>query len=75
MTRLDLHNIRHQDVATTLEHTLNSLWGEKEELKIITGHSEKMRKIVIDILDDYGLEYQIGDWSGQNMGFIKTYLD
>jgi len=75
MSELDLHGLRHEEAKRTLERTINKLWGSCEELCIITGHSPKMKKIVLDILDTYTLEYTIGDFSGQNMGYIKTVLD
>ena len=75
MVELDLHNHRHDEAKRLLETTLNSLWGSNEELEIITGNSSKMKDIVVDILDEYKLHYNIGDWTGQNMGFIKTVLD
>lgn len=75
MIELDLHGMRHREAKDALERAINSSWGADEEFQIITGHSPEMKKIVIDILTQYKLEYTIGDWSGQNMGFIKTYLD
>lgn len=75
MIELDLHGMRHEEARIALERTLNQLWGSNEDLSIITGHSPKMKEIVIDLLDEYRLDYTIGDFSGQNMGFIKTYLD
>ena len=75
MTELDLHGIKHEDVKRVLDRIINRLWAKNEGLTIITGHSEKMKKIVVDILDEYELEYTIGDFSGQNTGFIRTFLD
>jgi len=75
MTELDLHGHRHEEAKRLLEHTINVLWCSNEELHIITGHSKRMKEIVIELLEEYKLEYTIGDFSGQNMGFIRTYLD
>ena len=55
MTELDLHGVRHEDAKRLLEQSINHLWGSNEELHIITGHSEKMKKITVDILDEYKL--------------------
>ena len=75
MVKLDLHGYYHDNAQRLLETTLNSMWCTEEELHIITGNSPKLQKIVIDILDEYGLSYIIGDFSGQNMGFVKTILE
>lgn len=75
MKEIDLHGIGHEQAKELLEITINKLWCINDELCIITGHSDQMKKIVIDILEDYKLDYTIGDFSGRNMGFIKTFLD
>lgn len=75
MFELDLHGIKHIIARQLLEKTINRLWGTNQDLHIITGHSNSMKKIVIDLLTEYKLEYTIGDFSGQNTGFIRTYLD
>jgi len=75
MKVLDLHGVRHNIAAQLLEETVNRMWSSNEELQIITGHSEEMKKIVVDILLEYKLEYKVGDYSGLNTGYIKTYLD
>jgi dsDNA-specific endonuclease/ATPase MutS2 len=74
MTEIDLHGMRHEHVKTYLENTINQLWLDEVDLKIITGHSPRMKKIVTDILDEYKLKYRIGDFSGQNMGYITAEL-
>ncbi len=75
MIELDLHGMRHKQAQDALERTINGHWGANEELHVITGHSDRMKQIVIDILEQYKLEYRIGDILEINMGFIKTYLD
>ena len=75
MTEIDLHGVRHEASKRLLERAINQLWGTDEELHIITGHSPKMKELVIDILSEYKLEYTIGDYSGHNMGFIRTHIE
>ena len=75
MNEVDLHGVRHEEAKKLLERTINQLWGSGEELDIITGHSPKMKEITIDILDQYKLDYTIGDFSGMNTGYIRTMLD
>jgi len=73
--KLDLHGYRHEEAKHLLERAINSMWGSDKELHIITGYSEKLQKIVVDILRQYKLEYSIGDFSGQNMGYVRTVLE
>jgi hypothetical protein len=75
MIEVDLHGMRHKEAEDGLERMINSNWGTNADMHIITGHSPRMKEIVIDILERYKLEYTIGDWAGVNTGFIRTYLD
>lgn len=74
MDIIDLHGVRHDDVHWLLIKKIEFLWNTDTELHIITGHSEKMKKIVTDILDEYKLDYKIGDFFGINVGFMKTLV-
>lgn len=74
MEKIDLHGIRHEFVREKLIRKIEELWDTDTELHIITGHSERMKVIVKEVLDEYKLEYQTGDYSGLNMGFIKTEI-
>lgn len=64
---LDLHTIKHADVPRLVEDYVlanqNSL-----PLRIITGDSDKMKKLVIERLKTHGFKYQIGDKF--NKGYI-----
>tara|TARA_R110000824_G_scaffold8429_8_gene38211 strand:- start:2696 stop:2923 length:228 start_codon:yes stop_codon:yes gene_type:complete len=75
MKEIDLHGLRHEEAKRAIEHVLNKFWCTGEEIHFITGYSPKMKDIVIDLLNIYRLEYDIGDYSGQNIGYIKTYLE
>ena len=57
MEEIDLHGVSHDQVWDTVENfvLLNS---GKLPLKIITGLSDKMRKIVGEVLDYYEFEYE-----------------
>ena len=72
---LDLHGKRHDDAKRLLEKALNRLWCSGEDLEIVTGNSAKMKEIVVDVLKEYKLTYKVGDFSGQNMGYVTTTLD
>ena len=73
MTRLDLHGTKHGDVAGKVIRLIERYWDTSEQLTIVTGHSKKMQKIVIDTLDEYGLEYYIGGALGMSDSFLTFY--
>tara|TARA_Y100000034_G_C6526275_1_gene226637 strand:- start:175 stop:408 length:234 start_codon:yes stop_codon:yes gene_type:complete len=52
---LDLHRIKHEEVDRLVENfvLLNEL-----PLRIITGNSDKMRQLVIKVLDKHNIEYE-----------------
>lgn len=74
MDTIDLHGTRHDDVKWKLIKKIESLWDTSTELTIITGHSQVMKDIVVNILEEYGLDYTIGDYFGMNDGFIKVIV-
>ena len=64
---LDLHTVNHSDVTQLVENYVlchqNSF-----PLQIITGGSDKMKRIVIECLKSHKFKYQIGDEF--NKGYI-----
>ncbi len=75
MKNLDLHGIPHTDAKAETIRFVEANWdGDDPELEIITGHSAGMKKIVGDVLDEYELEWQVGDYLGMNKGFIRVQL-
>ena len=74
MVKVDLHGIKHSDVKWILIKEIEKHWNNNIEIQIITGHSSNMKNIVIDILNEYDINYQVGDFSGYNQGYIKTIL-
>ena len=52
--QLDLHGVRHQDVERLVENfvLLNEL-----PLKIITGNSDEMRRLVVNVLERHHMNY------------------
>ena len=55
MITLDLHGLRHEDAKRKLELFINDHWGKM--LKIITGHSSSMRRIVSSTAEFYDLDF------------------
>jgi hypothetical protein len=57
MDKLDLHGVKHVDVGRQVDMFLgHHILFETPEVEIITGHSDEMKKLVQETLDDYGLE-------------------
>ena len=51
---LNLHGVKHEDVDRIVENfvLLNNL-----PLEIVTGNSQKMQELVVDVLNRHGMEY------------------
>ena len=66
---LDLHGVKHADVPKIVEdYLLNN--QEYCPLTIITGNSDKMKQIVIDVVKSYDFNYFDGDF--YNRGYISV---
>lgn len=74
MKKLDLHGIRHEDAKSEVIHFIEDNWAIDEEVEIITGYSIQMKSIVEKILDEYKLDYRIGDYFGFDTSYIRTKL-
>lgn len=55
-SEIDLHGVKHEEVSRVLD---SFLWEHMQKksvgIKIITGNSSEMRKIVDGVLNEYGL--------------------
>ena len=57
-------------------HFIEDNWGTGEEAEIITGNSARMRGIVMNVLDEYCLSYQISRmFDINNQGYIVTWFE
>lgn len=63
MNKLDLHGIRHEEAKNKVIHFLEDNWGTNKEVEVITGCSDRMIQIVATIVDEYNLDYRIGNIS------------
>jgi len=59
---LDLHGANYEEVVIKCHRFLNDNWGK--EMKIITGKSDEMKKLVCEIIEKYRLQYQVGGATG-----------
>lgn len=53
---IDLHGVKHADVKRHVTHFIEDHWDSSETLDIITGHSNPMRCLVQDVLEEYNLK-------------------
>jgi hypothetical protein len=70
--KLDLHGIKHEFVKDIVIRKIEELWNTNSSLHIITGNSNTMQDLVIEVLKEYNLEYRIGDL--HNLGYINTTI-
>jgi len=54
INKIDLHGIKHQDVA---KHLDMAFYSKTFPLEVVTGKSLQMRQCVLEILNEYGLKY------------------
>ena len=73
-TKLDLHGVRHIDVRSKVIRFIEDLWGKGINVEIITGNSVEMKKLVIEVLNEYNLEYFDGGILGVNNVVITTTI-
>ena len=72
--KLDLHGVRHEDARRSVIKFIENHWDDDSELEIITGNSLKMQGIVLNILDEYKMLYQISRmFESNNAGYIVTW--
>ena len=55
LKHLDLHGVRHDDVDRMVE---NFVLLNEPPISIITGNSDKMLKLVKDVLERHDIEYE-----------------
>ncbi|MAZ55493.1 MAG: hypothetical protein CMP54_00635 [Flavobacteriales bacterium] len=69
MRKLDLHGVRHGEVQILVEDFVLENQNYLP-IKIITGNSEKMKRIVTNVLNAHGFQYSDGDF--YNRGYIDV---
>jgi len=72
--KLDLHRLKHEDARRAVIRFIEEHWDDGSELEIITGNSIKMKGIVLNVLDEYKMTYQISRmFEPNNQGYIVTW--
>jgi len=76
MKKLDLHRTLHENAKRKTINFIEENWGSGEEVEIVTGNSQIMKGLVMNILDEYGLTYQISRmFDLNNKGYIVTWME
>jgi len=56
---LDLHGVYHHEVPTLVDRFVyEHMLGGSMMVNIVTGNSDEMKRIVGDVLDEYGFSYK-----------------
>ena len=55
INKLDLHGVRHSEVDRLVE---NFVLLNEPPLRIVTGNSDKMKGLVLKVLDKHNMEYE-----------------
>jgi len=74
LNKIDLHGIKHEDVRSEVIHFIEANWNSNKAVEIITGRSKDMIAIVEEVLNEYKLDYKIGDFFEFNKSYIKVEL-
>lgn len=72
--RLDLHGVKHEFVRSEVICFVEKYLYSADDLYIVTGHSQVMRDIVTEVLDEYSLDYKTGGYLGIRNSYIRVYL-
>lgn len=68
---IDLHGVKHEDVGTKLDYFIwESMKQKLSAIKVITGNSNEMKKIVFEIANEYG--FSIDDSFSNSGSLIIT---
>lgn len=68
---IDLHRCSHYDAEREVIRFVERYWNTGRYIEIITGNSDKMKAVVIKVLDEYSIDYKIGrTFDLNNKGYI-----
>jgi uncharacterized protein YggU (UPF0235/DUF167 family) len=71
--KVDLHGKHHHEVSRIIDRFIwDGMRLNKKEIEVVTGNSNRMKEVVIDIIEEHQLDYSIGNVI--NKGFITIYL-
>lgn len=71
--KLDLHGLTYEEAGGQCHKFINKYWLSNCEGQIITGNSISMKEVVIKIINQYKLDFQVG--SLNNFGIIRVWFE
>jgi len=75
MRVLDLHGVRHAEARNQTIRFVEDGLNRWDMAQVVTGHSQAMRDVVIGVLDEYKLEYNVGGYLGTDPAMIIVKLE
>lgn len=54
---LDLHGVTHEDARKEVIHIIEDNWDSDNRIRVIAGHSTRMKEIVLTLIEEYKLSY------------------
>jgi DNA-nicking Smr family endonuclease len=71
--KLDLHGKSHYDVSNLLDQFIwESMKLGFPSIEVVTGNSQRMKNVVIDVISEYQFSYEVGNF--WNSGYIRIFL-
>lgn len=74
MEKLNLHGTKHENVTRKVIRFIEDNWDSGREIEIITGYSNKMQELVINVLEEYNLSYKTGREFDYNKGYLVVLM-
>lgn len=71
---IDLHGLSHQDVKNEVIRFIEDYFDSGESLKVITGNSSRMQKLVIEVAEEYKLKNSIGTPFDTATYYVMIYM-
>lgn len=68
-----MHGLKHEDVRRDVIRFIESNWASSTEIEIITGNSPIMKEIVIEVIQEYDLDFNVG-FMGHNTGRLTVNM-
>ena len=66
--------MKHIDAHRSVIEFIEDHWDDGSELEIITGNSKHMQGMVINVLDEYKMTYQVSRlYEPNNRGYLVTW--
>lgn len=73
-SEIDLHGVSHKDVKNKVIRFIEDHWDCGESLKVITGNSPRMQKLVIEVAKEYKLKNSIGTPFDTATHYVMIYM-